>query len=218
MGPDDPRAQPTLPPTGTSPMVFDLLWLDGRLLTGLSYTERRRLLEELEVAGPAWQTVASFAGAGAALLEATREQGLEGVVPSGCRAPTCRAGGPGTGSRPSTTSARRSWSAASSPTRNRSDPCSSAFPTRSGRDGCASPAGSTTAWCRRPGGGSSTARAPDHPGKPVRRARGGPCWGAGGPGRAPATRPRCSSDPRSPSRSASSAGSRAASATLPTAA
>ena len=33
---------------------------------------------------------------------------------------------------------------------------------------------------------------------------------------APATRPRCSSAPRSPSRSASSAGSRAASATLPT--
>ena len=65
---------------GVTYLVFDLLWLDGRLLTGLPYTERRRLLEELEVAGPAWQTVASFAGAGAALLEATREQGLEGVV------------------------------------------------------------------------------------------------------------------------------------------
>jgi ATP-dependent DNA ligase len=33
-----------------------------------------------EVAGLAWQTVASFAGAGTALLEATREQGQEGVV------------------------------------------------------------------------------------------------------------------------------------------
>jgi bifunctional non-homologous end joining protein LigD len=65
---------------GVTYLVFDLLWLDGRLLTGLPYTERRRLLEELEVAGPAWQTVASFAGAGTALLEATREQGLEGVV------------------------------------------------------------------------------------------------------------------------------------------
>ena len=61
-------------------LVFDLLWLDGRLLTGLPYAERRRLLEGLEVAGPAWQTVASFAGAGTALLAATREQGLEGVV------------------------------------------------------------------------------------------------------------------------------------------
>ena len=54
-------------------LVFDLLWLDGRLLTGLPYAERRRLLEELAVAGPAWQTVASFAGAGSALLAATRE-------------------------------------------------------------------------------------------------------------------------------------------------
>jgi bifunctional non-homologous end joining protein LigD len=61
-------------------LVFDLLWLDGRLLTGLPYRERRRLLEELEVAGGAWQTVASFPGAGSALLAATRQQGLEGVV------------------------------------------------------------------------------------------------------------------------------------------
>src|SRR5918993_1104502 len=52
----------------------------GRLLPGLPYAERRRLLEGLEVAGPAWQTVASFAGDGTALLAATREQGLEGVV------------------------------------------------------------------------------------------------------------------------------------------
>jgi bifunctional non-homologous end joining protein LigD len=32
---------------GVTYLVFDLLWLDGRLLTGLPYTERRRLLEEL---------------------------------------------------------------------------------------------------------------------------------------------------------------------------
>jgi DNA ligase D-like protein (predicted ligase) len=61
-------------------LVFDLLWLDGRLLTGLPYTERRRLLEDLAVAGDAWQTVGSFPGAGTALLAATAEQGLEGVV------------------------------------------------------------------------------------------------------------------------------------------
>ena len=61
-------------------LVFDVLWLDGRLLTGLPYVERRGLLEDLEVAGPRWQTVASFPGAGTALLAATREQGLEGVV------------------------------------------------------------------------------------------------------------------------------------------
>jgi bifunctional non-homologous end joining protein LigD len=61
-------------------LVFDLLWLDGRLLTALPYTERRRLLEDLGIAGPSWQTVESFAGAGTALLAATGEQGLEGVV------------------------------------------------------------------------------------------------------------------------------------------
>jgi bifunctional non-homologous end joining protein LigD len=61
-------------------LVFDLLWLDGRLLIGLPYAERRELLEELALAGPTWQTVGSFAGAGTALLAATREQGLGGVV------------------------------------------------------------------------------------------------------------------------------------------
>jgi bifunctional non-homologous end joining protein LigD len=61
-------------------LAFDLLWLDGRLLTGLPWTGRRRLLEELGLAGGAWQTVAAFPGAGTALLAATREQGLEGVV------------------------------------------------------------------------------------------------------------------------------------------
>jgi DNA ligase D-like protein (predicted ligase) len=61
-------------------LTFDLLWLDGRLLTGLPYAERRRLLEGLELAGDAWQTVASFPGEGTALLAATRAQGLEGVV------------------------------------------------------------------------------------------------------------------------------------------
>jgi DNA ligase D-like protein (predicted ligase) len=68
-------------------LVFDLLWLDGRLLTGLPYVERRRLLEDLEVAGPAWQTVASFPGTGTALLAATREQGLEGVVAKRLQSP-----------------------------------------------------------------------------------------------------------------------------------
>jgi bifunctional non-homologous end joining protein LigD len=61
-------------------LAFDVLWLDGELLTALPYTERRRLLEGLELAGDAWQTVASFPGEGTALLTATRAQGLEGVV------------------------------------------------------------------------------------------------------------------------------------------
>jgi bifunctional non-homologous end joining protein LigD len=71
---------PRLSGTRVVYLVFDLLWLDGRLLTPLPYTERRALLEGLEVAGPTWQTVGSFPGAGTALLAATAEQGLEGVV------------------------------------------------------------------------------------------------------------------------------------------
>lgn len=70
-------------PRGGAPvtyLAFDLLWLDGRLLTGLPYAKRRALLEGLEVGGPTWQTVGSFPGAGTALLAATLEQGLEGVV------------------------------------------------------------------------------------------------------------------------------------------
>ncbi|HEU4396556.1 MAG TPA: non-homologous end-joining DNA ligase [Actinomycetota bacterium] len=61
-------------------LAFDLLWLDGRVLCPLPYAERRLLLDGLELAGPAWQTVASFPGEGTALLAATRAQGLEGVV------------------------------------------------------------------------------------------------------------------------------------------
>jgi DNA ligase D-like protein (predicted ligase) len=69
-------------------LVFDLLWLDGRLRTGLPYAERRRLLQDLELAGPAWQTVTSFTDvAGADLLAATREQGLEGVVAKRLQSP-----------------------------------------------------------------------------------------------------------------------------------
>ena len=61
-------------------IAFDLLWLDGHLTTGLDYRDRRRLLEELDVNGPHWRTPAAHEGDGAALLAATREQGLEGIV------------------------------------------------------------------------------------------------------------------------------------------
>lgn len=61
-------------------VAFDLLWLDGHLTTGLPYRDRRRLLAELELDGPNWRTPAHHEGDGAALLEATREQGLEGIV------------------------------------------------------------------------------------------------------------------------------------------
>jgi bifunctional non-homologous end joining protein LigD len=62
-------------------LAFDLLHLDGRSTRALPYAERRALLAELAIDGPCWRTPRSFAcDEGPALLEATRERGLEGVV------------------------------------------------------------------------------------------------------------------------------------------
>jgi bifunctional non-homologous end joining protein LigD len=61
-------------------MAFDLLHLDGRSTLELPYSERRELLESLELEGPSWRTPAFHTGDGTALLEASREQGLEGIV------------------------------------------------------------------------------------------------------------------------------------------
>jgi bifunctional non-homologous end joining protein LigD len=70
-------------PADTAPvvyLVFDVLWLDGRLVTGLPLVERRGLLEGLGLAGSSWQTTSLFPAQGAELLAASRQQGLEGVV------------------------------------------------------------------------------------------------------------------------------------------
>jgi bifunctional non-homologous end joining protein LigD len=61
-------------------LIFDLLWLDGHSLIALSYTDRRELLESLDLEGLHWSVPESHRGQGAALLAATREQQLEGVV------------------------------------------------------------------------------------------------------------------------------------------
>jgi bifunctional non-homologous end joining protein LigD len=61
-------------------MIFDLLFLDGRLLLESPYQERRARLEELGLEGNAWQTPSYHRGEGAALLEAARERGLPGLV------------------------------------------------------------------------------------------------------------------------------------------
>jgi bifunctional non-homologous end joining protein LigD len=61
-------------------IIFDLLFLDGRSLMGLPYAERRERLRELDLRGRTWQTPAHHVGDGAALLEASRAQGLEGIV------------------------------------------------------------------------------------------------------------------------------------------
>ena len=60
--------------------IFDLLYLDGRSLMELPYSERRARLEELQLGGPAWRVPAAHAGEGERLLTATQEQGLEGIV------------------------------------------------------------------------------------------------------------------------------------------
>jgi bifunctional non-homologous end joining protein LigD len=61
-------------------MIFDLLYLDGHSTCSLSYEERRELLEQLGLEGPAWRTPTYHRGEGRALLGATRELGIEGVV------------------------------------------------------------------------------------------------------------------------------------------
>ena len=61
-------------------VIFDLLYLDGHTTTGLTYEKRRELLESLELEGPAWRTPSYHRGEGKALLAATRELGIEGIV------------------------------------------------------------------------------------------------------------------------------------------
>ncbi len=61
-------------------MIFDLLYLDGDSLFSEPYESRRAALEQLELEGPAWQSPAYHRGDGEALLAASRERGLEGIV------------------------------------------------------------------------------------------------------------------------------------------
>jgi bifunctional non-homologous end joining protein LigD len=60
--------------------IFDLLWLDGHSLMDLPYSERRKLLAAMGLDGEHWRVPAHHEGQGTALLEATREQGIEGIV------------------------------------------------------------------------------------------------------------------------------------------
>jgi bifunctional non-homologous end joining protein LigD len=61
-------------------VIFDLLWLDGHSVMGLPYTDRRELLDGLDLKGTNWQVPDYVAGDGRDLQEATRAQGLEGIV------------------------------------------------------------------------------------------------------------------------------------------
>jgi bifunctional non-homologous end joining protein LigD len=61
-------------------LVFDVLHLGGRSLLRTPYSERRAVLEGLDVDGDAWRMPPSFGGPGADVMAASREAGLEGVV------------------------------------------------------------------------------------------------------------------------------------------
>ncbi|WP_408898804.1 non-homologous end-joining DNA ligase [Nocardioides sp. R1-1] len=71
-------------------MVFDLLRLDGEDLCALPLHERRRRLADLDLGRAGWQVPGEYDD-GAMLFEATRAQGLEGIV-SKRRASTYRPG------------------------------------------------------------------------------------------------------------------------------
>jgi bifunctional non-homologous end joining protein LigD len=61
-------------------MLFDVLYLEGRVLLDLPYTERRERLEDLGLEGPHWQTPTYHRGDGNKLLNLTRQRNLEGLV------------------------------------------------------------------------------------------------------------------------------------------
>jgi bifunctional non-homologous end joining protein LigD len=61
-------------------LAFDVLHLDGQSLLDTPYVERRRILESLQLSGPSWQTPPHFEGGGDAVLAASKQQGLEGII------------------------------------------------------------------------------------------------------------------------------------------
>jgi bifunctional non-homologous end joining protein LigD len=62
-------------------LAFDLLCLDGRPLLDQPYSQRRALLEGIDLNGRLWQTPPSFTEAtGAEVLAVSREHQLEGVI------------------------------------------------------------------------------------------------------------------------------------------
>jgi bifunctional non-homologous end joining protein LigD len=64
-------------------VIFDALYVDGESLLSLAYEERRRRLEALRLVTKKtehWTLSPKFAGPGADVFQASKEQGLEGVV------------------------------------------------------------------------------------------------------------------------------------------
>ena len=67
--------------------VFDVLHLDGRSTMSLPWTERRQVLEALEIAGRCWATPPAFEGDGDLTVAVAAERQLEGVVAKRLDAP-----------------------------------------------------------------------------------------------------------------------------------
>ncbi|MRH93606.1 hypothetical protein GFY24_40505 [Nocardia sp. SYP-A9097] len=61
-------------------MIFDLLHIGDRSLIDLPYQQRRKLLEQLNLRGPHWQTPPRLSGPGATVLSESRRLGFEGIV------------------------------------------------------------------------------------------------------------------------------------------
>ena len=61
-------------------MIFDLLYLDGHSTMPLAFHERHKLLDGLRLEGPHWRVPSYHVGDGKAMLEASKEQELEGVI------------------------------------------------------------------------------------------------------------------------------------------
>lgn len=60
--------------------LFDILFCDGHSTLELPYSDRRELLEELELEGRAWSTPSHHRGDGEGLLAAAEARGLAGLV------------------------------------------------------------------------------------------------------------------------------------------
>jgi len=61
-------------------LAFDVLHLDGQSQLATAYDDRRTVLADLDLDGPHWATPPAFEGDGAAAMEVSRQQGLEGVI------------------------------------------------------------------------------------------------------------------------------------------
>jgi bifunctional non-homologous end joining protein LigD len=60
-------------------LIFDVLFDDGSVMDQ-PYSARRELLDALALTGASWHTPPWFAGGGSAVLDASKEQQLEGIL------------------------------------------------------------------------------------------------------------------------------------------